>query len=43
MSRIQVQLWYKQFKEGREDVNNDARLGRQNTSISDENSEENDF
>ena len=25
MSRTQVQLWYNQFKEGREDVNDDAR------------------
>ena len=25
MRRTQVQLWYNRFKEGREDVNNDAR------------------
>ena len=25
MSRTQVQLWYNQFKEGREDVTEDAR------------------
>ena len=24
MSRTQVQLWYKRFKKGREDLNNDA-------------------
>ena len=28
MSRTQVQSWYKRFKEGREDVNGDARAGR---------------
>ena len=26
-----VQLWYNRFKEGREDVNDDARRGRPNT------------
>ena len=31
MSRTQVQLWYNQFKEGREDVNDDARPGRLST------------
>ena len=36
MSRTQVQLWYNRFKEGREDVNNDARPGRPNTSTNDE-------
>ena len=30
-----AQLWYYQFKEGREDVNNDARPGCSNTSITD--------
>ena len=25
-SRTQIQLWYNGFKEGREDVNDDARL-----------------
>ena len=37
MSRTQVQLWYNRFKEGREDVNDDVRLGRPSTSIADEN------
>ena len=32
MSRIQVELRYNRFKEGQEDVNDDARLGRPNTS-----------
>ena len=27
MSRIHVQLWYNRFKEGREDINDDARPG----------------
>ena len=27
-SRTQVQLWYNKLKEGREDVNDDARSGR---------------
>ena len=31
MSKTQVQLWCKRFKEGREDVNNDARPGRPST------------
>ena len=31
MSRIQVQLWYNQFKEGREDVNDNARSGHPST------------
>ena len=26
MSRTQIQLWYNWFKDGREDVNDDARL-----------------
>ena len=36
VSRTQVQLWYKRFKEGRKDVCDDARP---NTSTIDENSE----
>ena len=32
MIRTQVQLWYKWFKEGREDVNDDARPGCPSTS-----------
>ena len=28
MRRTQVQLWYNRFKEGREDVNDDACPGR---------------
>ena len=39
MSRIQVQLWYKWFKEGRKDVDDDARPGRPITSTTDENIE----
>ena len=37
--RTQIQLWYNRFKEGREDVNDDARPGRPNTSTTDENIE----
>ena len=39
MSRTHVHLWYNQFKEGREDVNDDAHPGRPSTSITDENIE----
>ena len=39
MSRTQVQLWYNRFKEGREDVNDDARPGRPSTSTTNENIE----
>ena len=39
MSRTQVQLWYNRFKEGREDINDDARLDPRNTSTTDENIE----
>ena len=35
-SRTQVQLWYSRFKEGREDVNDDARPGRSSMSTTDE-------
>ena len=38
MSRTQVQLWYNQFKEVREDVNDDGP-GRPSTSTTDENIE----
>ena len=31
ISRAQVQWWYKRFKEGRENVNDDARSGRPGT------------
>ena len=34
--RIQVQLGYNRFKEGREDVNDGARSGRPNASTTDE-------
>ena len=34
-NRIQVQLWYNRFKEGQEDVNDDARSGRPRTSTTD--------
>ena len=40
MSRTQVQLWYNQFKEGREDVNDDAHPDHPSTSTTDENIEE---
>ena len=39
MSRTQVQLLYNRFKEGREDVNDNARPGRPNTSTTEENIE----
>ena len=39
MKRTQVQVWYNRFKDGREDINNDARPGRPRTSTSDENFE----
>ena len=39
MSRTQVQLWYNRFKEGREDLNDNAYSGRSNTSITDGNIE----
>ena len=35
ISRTQVQLWYNRFKEGREDINDDARPGRLSTSTTD--------
>ena len=39
MSRTEVQLWYNCFKEGREEVNEDARPGRPRTSSTYENIE----
>ena len=39
ISRTQVQLWYNRFKKSRKDVNDEARLGRPSTSITDENIE----
>ena len=39
MKRTQVQLCCNWFKEGREDINSDARPGRPSTSITDENIE----
>ena len=39
MSRTHVQLWCNRFKQGREDVNDDARPGRPSTLIIDENIE----
>ena len=39
MSRTQVQLRYNRFKESQEDVNDDVRPGRANTSTTDENIE----
>ena len=37
MGRTQVQLCYNRFKEGREDVNDDARPSRTSPSTTDEN------
>ena len=39
MSRKQVQLWYKRFKEDREDINDEAHPGRPGTSTTDKNIE----
>ena len=39
MRRTQVILWYKRIKEGREEVNDNARSGRPSTSITDKNIE----
>ena len=39
MSRSQVQLWYNRSKEGRKDVNDDARPSRPSTLTTDENIE----
>ena len=39
MSRTQVQLRYNRFKEGQEDVNDNARPNRPSTSTTDENIE----
>ena len=39
ISRIQVQLWKKRFKEGREYTNNDAFPGHSRTTTTDENIE----
>ena len=39
ISRTQVQLSHNRFKEGREDINDDARTGRLSTQITDENIE----
>ena len=36
LSRTQIQLWYNRFKEGREDINDDARPGRSSTLTTDE-------
>ena len=36
---MQIQLWYNRFKEGLEDINDDARPGRLSTSTTDENIE----
>ena len=38
-SRTQIQLWYKKLKEGREDVNDNARPGRASSSTTDKNIE----
>jgi len=39
MSKTRVYEWYKRFQEGREDVEDDERLGRPSTSTTDENVE----
>ena len=36
MTRSQVQLWHKRFKEGREDVNDDLHPRRLSTATADE-------
>ena len=40
MGRTQVRIWYNRFKKGRENINDDARLGRPSTATTDENIEE---
>ncbi|XP_018353100.1 PREDICTED: putative uncharacterized protein FLJ37770 [Trachymyrmex septentrionalis] len=40
MSKTRVYEWYKRFKEGREDVEDDDRSGRPSTSITDDNVEQ---
>ncbi|XP_018346773.1 PREDICTED: histone-lysine N-methyltransferase SETMAR-like [Trachymyrmex septentrionalis] len=40
MSKTRVYEWYKRFKEGREDVEDDDRPGRPSTSITDDNVEQ---
>ena len=37
MKKTSVYEWYKRFQDGREDVEDDERCGRPNTSITDEN------
>ena len=37
MNRTQAQLWYNWFKEGREDVNDDARSGHLSMSTTEDN------
>ena len=37
ISRTQVQLWYNRFKEGLEDVNDEARPGRPSMSTTEKN------
>ena len=39
INRTQVQLWHSRFKEGRENVNDDARPDRPSMSTTDENIE----
>ena len=39
MSKTRVNEWYKRFQDDREDVEDDERPGRPNTSITDENVE----
>ena len=36
LSKTRVYEWYKRFQDGREDVEDDERLGRPSTSTSDE-------
>ena len=39
MCRIEVQLWYNRFKEGRKDINDEVHPGRPSTQTTDENIE----
>ena len=40
LERNNVDRWYKMFSEGREDVNDEERVGRPSTSTTDENIDE---
>src|SRR5277367_5911722 len=36
LSRTQIYTWYKRFKDGREDINDDSKSGRPKTATTDE-------